>query len=129
MTLQEARYRLEQHTRKQKAIFLLDALLWGMAFAFAGGLVAKHLSGMLLAIKIGTVGGIIVFALRGYRNGLYTFNIQKLIQQLHLHYKAYEESGDLLLADETTLTTLQRVQQSKVLARFSEGHRQLAFPH
>lgn len=129
MTLQEARYRLKQKTRKQEAIFLFDALLWGMAFAIAGALLAKHLSGALLSIKIGAIGGIIAFALRGYRNGLFTFNIQKLVQLLHRHYKAYEESGDLLLADETTLTTLQRVQQSKVLARFSEEHRQLAFPH
>jgi hypothetical protein len=130
MTLQEARYRLEQKTRKQKAIFFLDALFWSAAFALTGHLAALWLSGLLMpGILIGAVSGSLAFAIRSHHTRLFTFNTHKFVQLLHLHYKEYEDSGDLLLADEQSLTALQRVQQSRTLARFSQGHERIKFPH
>jgi hypothetical protein len=130
MTLQEARYRLEQQTRKQKAIFFLDAFCWGTAFALTGFLATLWLSGYHIpGMLTGTVAGGLAFAIRSHKTRLFSFNVNKLVQLLHLHYKEYEDSGDLLLADEQTLTTLQRVQQSRTLARFSQGHERLKFPH
>jgi len=130
MTLQEARYRLEQYTRKQKAIFLLDAMLWGIGFAWIGFAAARWItSSSAWQMVIGTLAGLLAFAIRSHKTQPFSFSIHKLVQLLHLQYKEFEESGDLLLADEEALTTLQRVQQSRTLARFSQNHNRLAFPH
>lgn len=130
MTPQEARYRLEQRTKQQQAVLFLDALLWFLAFFSATVLAVTRLSGSPgLGAGIALVAGTIAFGLRSRNIGLFAFNQHKLLQLLHRHHKEYEDSGDLLLADETTLTTLQQVQLHRTLARFSAGHKQLAFPH
>lgn len=127
---------LEAHDRIQnlKKRYLLSRSLEIVLYSVAAFLLMFALTGLFTVqqewkITIAVLMGLIIAAERIIHCKLFSLNDSAFIQFLNQQYPQLEESADLFLKSETTLTILQQLQLQKTLTKFNSLYPEIKLPN
>jgi hypothetical protein len=82
-----------------------------------------------ISVITGTLCAVLYFSVQSARLNLFNLSNKRLTAYLNNTYNVFEDSADLLIQDETTLTLLQRLQREKIGQVFNETYPTLKVPH
>ncbi|HEY9048624.1 MAG TPA: hypothetical protein VIN08_22110 [Ohtaekwangia sp.] len=130
MSHTEARYQLQQLTRKYKNLRMGEAFLLAVALAcisFAIPYSFNIPAGICLAFAV--MGGIIIFLYRCEQLRLFQLQEQNVAAYLNQQFTTLQNSSDLLLKDADDLSRLQQLQKIKTTAAFEALYPSIQLPH
>ncbi len=130
MSTEEARYRIKKLKTRYYLLRGGEIVLLSAACALVIGSVL-YLLPLSFVIKLFiTTGLAATFAILWViRYQLFQLTDQKFVQYLNSHYPQLEESADLLLVTNASLSGLQGLQLQKVLQRFDEVYPEIKLPN
>ncbi len=130
MNTEQARYALDKlrsryFLLRAMEIILLSTGTFAIAYAISGLFIAPSWIKFSIAISF----PLILFAATFLRYKLYRLSVNSFAQYLNQHYPQLEESVDLLIHDDLSLTSLQQLQKIKIVERFNLIYPEIKLPH
>ena len=130
MNTNQARYGLTALKNKYLLLKLVEAMLLSggigiLAYTLAGLFIISNPTKIIIAVAT----GLIILLVRVLSQNLHRFSDYNVIQFVNAHYLNLQESADLLLRDDDTLTQLQRLQKERVVSQFSSLYPSIKLPH
>ncbi len=116
--------------RQYRMLRLGEVTLWAFAAVF-------FVYGILMVVPVSAtvhiasslIAGVLMFIVRYRVLRLHKLGTAQIVAYLNHQYPQLEESTDLLLQDEGTLTILQRIQQQRTLQRFNAVYPAIKMPN
>jgi hypothetical protein len=130
MSPENARYYLIQLTRRYQLIRWTEAIL----FALAGGLIAFTFcrfifTGIFAVLIVSLLISVSILIAQSIYVGLFQITTSILAHHLNKEYNSLQESADLIMRKEDSLTLLQQIQQSKIAGQFEQLKGRIKFPN
>jgi hypothetical protein len=117
---------------KQRYLFyrLAEAGLWSAGVACLVFSLSKLWSdSFLLRMTCSVLSGLIIGTARVIGQRLFSRSVADFTRFLNQHYPSLQQSADLLVADSTTLSRLERMQQERTAMEFSKIYPVIRLPH
>jgi hypothetical protein len=130
MTERDSGYHFTRLKHRYQLLRSLEILLWSITVAMVVFYVLKAVS-VPLSIRLGTSCVLILITgIAGVR-ALRVFSVQKknLAAYLNLKYPPLENSVDLLLHDDLSLSSLQQLQKTKMIEELKSIYPKIKLPH
>lgn len=116
MKLEEVRYWINQLSSKQKLLILLQALLKGTGFGVLFFALAQSFNISINSSLVLSIGLTIIFiAASLYLSKIWLINNNFISHSLNQLYPQLQNSADLVLSKTQSLSTLQQIQQLRVV--------------
>ncbi|MBL0742884.1 hypothetical protein [Chryseolinea lacunae] len=130
MSATEARYRLQSLKRKYRLIRLLETLLFSVAIALVVYATLNFFRVPNVWIWTSTLVSLIAsYVVRSIRLKLWKISEAGVVHYMNQHYPQLEESTDLLVRDDESLTSLQQLQKRRTLQHFETLYSTVKLPH
>ncbi|MBT1702351.1 DUF4175 family protein [Chryseosolibacter indicus] len=128
--MSDSKLYIGQLKRKYVALKGGEVLLWSIAAAsLVYGITNYFTDDVTLKALLTVLGGISVLMIRVIQLQLLHINDSRIISYINNRYAVLEESADLLLKPNNTLTLLQLIQKERVSARLMEIYPAIKIPN
>lgn len=130
MTLLEVRYWIQQRSKQHQWLILLQTLLKAVGLSVIIFAVTQSLSfSFAISIIVVVTFAIVFIALSLYLINFWQIDSRFIVRNFNLLHPALQNSADLVLSEQQSLTTIQRLQQSKVIELIKHHQHQLKLPN
>ncbi len=127
---QKAHFIIKQFLRRQRILYVLEAVLWSLFFGIMGAAVVysfEENTHFITAVSGGIFAIAFLFFLQ--KNTLHKINENHIARYLNFNYPELENSVDLLLLNQNNLSGLAQIQRRKVDSKLTEIQPQIKLPH